>query len=192
MFQQSPKYLLKLADHVGPLLDPPIQYEKLRLPDPVYVRLPKPMHTRDGDVHDKQQMSVCRLMELAASTNPCGASKDTKHLRCNQSGKGASRTLLIAYIPRCASAHDVEHVFQQFGTICRATIMREDNGQSKCFGFVRFEKHDVAKSALEACFKGHVVLVDEDFKAWHLKASWAKADQKRTGYRLAAVNGRSF
>jgi len=179
--QPSPVYPLKLTDCCGFAVAPPLQHERFSLTDPMYVHISTPPHTGDGYPHTEMQVPVRGFTKPAASAHPCSSSEKPERIRSNQSHRGASRTLLIAYIPRHASAEDVEHVFEHFGTICSATITREPNGQSKCFGFVSFAKHEDAKSALEACATGRVILEDESFKAWHLKASWAHADRGKRG-----------
>jgi len=47
---------------------------------------------------------------------------------------------------------------------------------SKCFGFVQFSNHEAALAAKEVCAKGKVVIRDLAGKAWHAKASWARAE----------------
>lgn len=40
--------------------------------------------------------------------------------------------------------------FSQFGKISSVSIAKDDDGNSKGFGFVNFESHDSAKRAMEA------------------------------------------
>lgn len=93
--------------------------------------------------------------------------------------KVAQKTLLLAYLPRCANEDDVQSAFAAAGITanCFVSIMREGS-QSKCFGFVRFPTCDAAKAAMLACSNGTMVIKDRESKAWHVKASWARSELK--------------
>jgi len=149
--------------------------------DPIYVRVTEMARLEDV------QTSACCFSEVASNTPSCHDMKDVESLRISHLGTAESRTLLIAYLPRCACAKEVQYVFERFGTVCAANIICDGHGQSRCFGFVQLKTHEAARAALKACAKGHVILEDKDFKAWHIKASWAKTEHKRKGSQLAAV-----
>jgi len=159
-------------------------------PDPAYVFVPTLAQTLDDDYRRETQAPVCRFREVAENAPPCSATGDSKRFRCNKSKTGDPRTLLVAYLPRRASTEEVRGVFGRFGSVCSANIVRDEDGRSKCFGFVQFENHAAAAGALQACYDGRVMLEGEGFKAWHLKASWARAEQLK-GERPAALGGRS-
>lgn len=190
-FHDSPMYLMKLVDRVGVFLEPQPQHEMMKSVEPIYVHVPEVARAEDGDSVQEMQTSACCFREAAATMPSCTDMRDSEWFQCSHSRIGESRTLLIAYLPRRACAKDVQHVFERFGTVCAANIMRDGHGQSKCFGFVHLETHAAAKSALMACAKGHVILEDEECKAWHIKASWARTKHTRKGSQLAAVSGRS-
>ncbi|KAL6994578.1 poly(A) binding protein Pab2, partial [Sarracenia purpurea var. burkii] len=44
---------------------------------------------------------------------------------------------------------DLERIFSNYGPITSAVIMRDVNGNSRCFGFVNFESPDAAAAAVE-------------------------------------------
>jgi len=182
ILHHSPMYILKSDDHVGLVLDPLLQAEGMKSPDPVYVHITALAHVEQDNSRLETQTPVCRFREVAAVGPPRSASRDSKSIQCNRSKTAEPRTLLIAYLPRNASAQEVQSGFECFGTVCSATIMRDADGRSKCFGFVRFQSHATAAAALQACQKGRVILEGEGFKAWHLKASWARTEHlKREG-----------
>jgi len=89
-----------------------------------------------------------------------------------------TRTLLVAYLPRCAKAHDVQNAvaLAGIGGCCFVNIMRDQVGESKCFGFAQFSTCDLAMAAMVACRDGKITLPDYMQKPWHVKADWAKAD----------------
>mmetsp|Transcript_103426 Transcript_103426/g.205579 ORF Transcript_103426/g.205579 Transcript_103426/m.205579 type:complete len:198 (+) Transcript_103426:59-652(+) len=176
---------LELADRLGSCVAPPLQYDVVKLPDPMYV------HINDCIPQEEIQVSAGQFTKLVASARQCGAEKNPVHVWDNPSSNRASRTLLIAYIPRCASTEALENIFRRFGTVCLATIVCEGNGQSKCFGFVSFANHAAANSALLATATGRVILEDENSKVWHLKASWAREEQKTRRSRLATARRRN-
>jgi len=81
--------------------------------------------------------------------------------------------LLVAYFPRAASAADLRRVFEAFGQVAQAYVVRGKDGASKCYGFICFIHTDVASIAHDACQAGQVIMNDAKGKAWHIKASWA-------------------
>jgi len=82
--------------------------------------------------------------------------------------------LLVAYFPRSASASELRRVFEAFGEVAQAYIVRGKDGASKCYGFICFVLPEKAESALQSCEAGKVIMSDSKGKAWHVKASWAK------------------
>jgi len=172
--QHSPAYILKLADLFGSVVGSPLQCERLKLPDhPMYVHIEAPLRKKDCNSFEEMQVPVSRFMKLPASAHPCGAGEAPQHAGSNQSGKEASRNLLISHIPRFASAEDIRRVFEHFGTVCSASTRCAGNGACKGIGSILFAEHSAAKSAAEACATGSVLLEDDSGNAWHLKASWA-------------------
>jgi len=97
--------------------------------------------------------------------------------KATHAGKMAQRTLLVAYLPRCATEDDVQSAFAGFSTSCVVSIMREGS-ESKCFGFVKFLTRDEAQSAMLACTNGGIMIKDRSNKAWFVKASWARSELK--------------
>eukprot|EP00419_Tripos_fusus_P062494 CAMPEP_0172924884 /NCGR_PEP_ID=MMETSP1075-20121228/212537_1 /TAXON_ID=2916 /ORGANISM="Ceratium fusus, Strain PA161109" /LENGTH=265 /DNA_ID=CAMNT_0013785637 /DNA_START=33 /DNA_END=830 /DNA_ORIENTATION=+ len=85
----------------------------------------------------------------------------------------AIKTLLIAYLPRCATSKGVDNAFSLAGIVPPQAL---NLVSPKCFGFAQFADHDAAMRAQSACAKGTVVMFDDAGKAWHIKASWARAE----------------
>ena len=47
------------------------------------------------------------------------------------------------------SDEDLQKLFDKYGTITSAVVMRDANGKSRCFGFVNFQSPDSAAAAVE-------------------------------------------
>lgn len=97
----------------------------------------------------------------------------------------SGKTLVVAYLPRCARECHVRDAFTLagIGGCCFVSIMHDEHGQSKCFGFVKFSTVHAAMSAMVACAKGGVCLEDHLNKVWHIRASWARTECKTAGRR---------
>jgi len=71
-----------------------------------------------------------------------------KHLRRNN----ANDTYTNVYVKNICkkfTTEDLEAMFSKFGKITSPKIMTDDKGESRCFGFVNFEKHEDAVKAKE-------------------------------------------
>jgi polyadenylate-binding protein len=56
----------------------------------------------------------------------------------------------IKNLDKSVTTEDIEKMFSEFGTIQHAAVMSDDQGRSKGFAFVNFEKHEDAKKAVDA------------------------------------------
>jgi len=64
-----------------------------------------------------------------------------------------ARQYTNVYIKHIADEIDDEQlgvIFEAYGVITSAKVMRDENGKSKCFGFVAFESHEAAQTATDA------------------------------------------
>ncbi|XP_009786468.1 polyadenylate-binding protein 3-like [Nicotiana sylvestris] len=52
-------------------------------------------------------------------------------------------------LPETTTDEDLKKLFEKYGTITSAVVMKDKNGKSKCFGFVNYESSDAAVSAVE-------------------------------------------
>ncbi|XP_047955782.1 polyadenylate-binding protein 3 [Salvia hispanica] len=66
-------------------------------------------------------------------------------------GKGSPKftNVYVKNLPESATDESLRKMFEKFGGITSAVIMRDGNGKSKCFGFVNFESPDSAAAAVE-------------------------------------------
>ncbi|KAG0588126.1 hypothetical protein M758_2G148500 [Ceratodon purpureus] len=68
---------------------------------------------------------------------------------------------------------DMKKVFGAYGTISSAVVMRDNEGKSKCFGFVNFEHADDAAKAVEA-LNGKKI----DDKEWYVGRAQKKSERE--------------
>jgi len=130
------------------------------------------------------------FLQAAPHTSTLDANKDSTQYAYNHTRREKARTLLIAYLPRCATDKDLERIFGGPKNVRSISIVRDARGVSKCYGFARFSSHEVARAALEACYQGSIILEDDNFKAWHLKASWARTEHKERHREMTSATNR--
>ncbi|KAF9621612.1 hypothetical protein IFM89_024558 [Coptis chinensis] len=73
-----------------------------------------------------------------------------KQERDNAVNKEVFKSVFVKNLSESTTDEDLMKVFGEYGTIDTATVMRTDDGKSKCFGFVNFENPDNASKAVEA------------------------------------------
>ncbi|XP_027112531.2 polyadenylate-binding protein 2-like isoform X1 [Coffea eugenioides] len=69
---------------------------------------------------------------------------------------------------------DLKKVFGDFGTITSVAVMRDEDGKSKCFGFVNFENPEDAAKSVEA-LNGYKF----DNKEWFVGKAQKKSDREQ-------------
>lgn len=55
----------------------------------------------------------------------------------------------VKNLSETTSDEDLNKLFKKFGSITSAVVMRDENGKSKCFGFVNFQNTDDAAAAVK-------------------------------------------
>jgi len=69
----------------------------------------------------------------------------------------------VKHLEKTVDEDRLKHIFEQWGPITSAVIMRDEKGESKGFGFVNFENHEKASEAIEALndkeFEGKMMYV---------------------------------
>lgn len=55
----------------------------------------------------------------------------------------------VKNLSETTSDEDLKKAFETFGTITSAVVMKDQNGKSRCFGFVNFQSTDAAAAAVE-------------------------------------------
>lgn len=85
-----------------------------------------------------------------------------------------SEMLLVNKLPRCCTESDLRAACERYASVTLVKIMREEDGTSRCFGFVHFKTVEEAQRVLKVCQSGRFVMDDLTGKAWHVKANFAK------------------
>ncbi|XP_059279939.1 polyadenylate-binding protein 5 isoform X1 [Lycium ferocissimum] len=67
--------------------------------------------------------------------------------RTNASDKFTN--IYVKNLPETTSDEDLKKLFEKYGTITSALVMKDTNGKTRCFGFVNFETSESAASAVE-------------------------------------------
>lgn len=81
--------------------------------------------------------------------------------------------LYVKNFTDATSDEDLHRIFGAFGPITSAVVMRDTNGNSKCFGFVNFENPDDAANAVES-LNGKKI----DEKEWYVGRAQKKSERE--------------
>lgn len=102
----------------------------------------------------------------------------------DQRKSSAFNNLYVKEFPVSWSDDDLKNYFSKYGTLGSVTIMKDDDGKSKGFGFVCFDKPEDATQAME---KENNTIVDG--KALYVAKAEKKSDrQKALEKSTAKVN----
>ncbi|XP_020231703.1 polyadenylate-binding protein 3 [Cajanus cajan] len=69
--------------------------------------------------------------------------------RAHANGSPKFTNVYVKNFTETYTDEDLKKLFGPYGTITSATVMRDVNGNSKCFGFVNFQSPDAAAAAVE-------------------------------------------
>jgi hypothetical protein len=86
-------------------------------------------------------------------------------------GTDQMRSLIVCYFPREANKDMIRRAFSPYGPIDSVYLVHV-NGKPACYGFVNFNDHPSAASALAAAKAGRIELVDKRDVLWNVKAEW--------------------
>nr|GMD17541.1 polyadenylate-binding protein 8-like [Ipomoea batatas] len=92
----------------------------------------------------------------------------------NREAKGEAETRSVE-VAENQSANDLREVFRYFGKIASTVVVRDEDGKSKCFGFVNFKDADDASWSIEV-LNGHKF----DNKEWCVRRAQKKSVKKRS------------
>lgn len=87
-------------------------------------------------------------------------------------------TLVLAYLPKCASERDVcaklDQALRTQHAVQKCRIVRDERGASACYGFFEFRDTATMERVMEICTTGRIVMDDHTGHAWHIRASRSK------------------
>ncbi|PIN04410.1 Polyadenylate-binding protein (RRM superfamily) [Handroanthus impetiginosus] len=69
--------------------------------------------------------------------------------RIRTKGTPKFTNVYVKNLPESITDQSLKKIFEKFGPITSAVVMRDANGKSRCFGFVNFESFDSAAAAVE-------------------------------------------
>jgi len=69
--------------------------------------------------------------------------------RTNDEPEEKWTNIYVKHLDKSFDEEKVRQMFEKYGPITSAVIMRDENGESKGFGFVNFEKHEDAEEAIK-------------------------------------------
>ncbi|KAK4348701.1 hypothetical protein RND71_031456 [Anisodus tanguticus] len=72
-----------------------------------------------------------------------------RHDRSLANASDKFTNVYVKNLPETTSDEDLKKLFERYGTITSALVMKDTNGKTRCFGFVNFETSDAAASAVE-------------------------------------------
>ncbi|GFS40041.1 poly(A) binding protein 2 [Actinidia rufa] len=87
--------------------------------------------------------------------------------------KAKFTNVFVKNLSESTTEEDLKNIFGEFGTITSAVVMRDADGNSKCFGFVNFENADDAARAVDA-LNG----LNFDNKEWYVGKAQKKSDRE--------------
>nr|GMD89143.1 polyadenylate-binding protein 2-like [Ipomoea batatas] len=97
-----------------------------------------------------------------------------KQERDTATNKTKFYNVFVKNISESVTDEDLSKTFGEFGNITSAVVMREDDGKSKCFGFVNFENADDAAMAVDA-LNGKKF----DDKEWYVGKAQKKSEREQ-------------
>ncbi|KZV41171.1 polyadenylate-binding protein 8-like [Dorcoceras hygrometricum] len=81
--------------------------------------------------------------------------------------------VFVKNLSESTTEEDLKNVFGEFGSLTSTVVMRNEDGKSKCFGFVNFENADDAARAVES-LNGHKF----DNKDWYVGRAQKKSERE--------------
>lgn len=87
--------------------------------------------------------------------------------------KAKFTNVFVKNLAESTTDEDLNKIFGEFGPITSAVVMKDAEGNSKCFGFVNFENADDAAQAVES-LNGHKL----DNKEWYVGKAQKKSERE--------------
>ncbi|KAF2291078.1 hypothetical protein GH714_019653 [Hevea brasiliensis] len=95
-----------------------------------------------------------------------------ERIRANGSPKFTN--VYVKNLSETTTDEDLKKIFGAYGTITSAVVMKDQNGKSRCFGFVNFQNPDSAAAAAE---KLNGATINDD-KVWYVGRAQRKAERE--------------
>lgn len=85
--------------------------------------------------------------------------------------------IYVKNLPKTVTSDDLKKLFDKYGAITSATVERDENGESKGFGFINYEKPEDAAFAVEK-MNGESLNGDGDGKALYVAKAQRKSERE--------------
>jgi len=82
--------------------------------------------------------------------------------------------VFVKNLSEATTEEDLQKVFAEYGTITSVAVMRDEDGKSKCFGFINFENSEDAAKAVDA-LNGYKF----DSKDWFVGKAQKKSEREQ-------------
>eukprot|EP01025_Chloroclados_australasicus_P061321 TRINITY_DN80521_c0_g1_i4.p2 TRINITY_DN80521_c0_g1~~TRINITY_DN80521_c0_g1_i4.p2 ORF type:complete len:541 (-),score=114.94 TRINITY_DN80521_c0_g1_i4:157-1779(-) len=101
------------------------------------------------------------------------------------------KNLYVKNLPKDWTDEDLRKEFSRFGDMSSVRVMKDENGESKQFGFVCFLEEKSANEALKASKKEHggIMARDKPLYVAHHVSKAVRESQKAEQQRMHAMNG---
>lgn len=102
------------------------------------------------DKEEAAQNAIKRLNGMLINDKQVYVGTFVRHQERNRA-KGLPKftNVYVKNLSESTTDENLKKVFEKFGTITSAVVMKDANGKSRCFGFVNFESFDSAAAAVE-------------------------------------------
>jgi len=100
--------------------------------------------------------------------------KQERENAADNESKEKFSNVFVKNLPESTTEEDLSKVFGEFGQITSTVVMREEDGKSKCFGFVNFMNPDDAARAIQE-INGKKV----GDKEWYVGKAQKKSERER-------------
>ncbi|XP_057490982.1 polyadenylate-binding protein 3-like [Actinidia eriantha] len=102
------------------------------------------------DKDEAAQNAIKRLNGMLINDKQVYVGLFVRHQERSQgSGSPKFTNVYVKNFSETTSDEDLQKIFDKYGTITSAVVMRDANGKSRCFGFVNFQSPDAAAVAVE-------------------------------------------
>ncbi|GMP38368.1 hypothetical protein CsSME_00009633 [Camellia sinensis var. sinensis] len=88
--------------------------------------------------------------------------------------KAKGTNLYVRNLSTSITEEDLKKIFGEFGTISSAAVMKDADGNSKCFGFVNFESADDVARAIESLNGQNI----DNNNEWYVAIAQKKSDRE--------------
>nr|GMD14998.1 polyadenylate-binding protein 8-like [Ipomoea batatas] len=106
------------------------------------------------DLNRQNSLDESSVLSCPADAIQCREASDAPQERAKARDMTKSTKVFVGNLSESTTKEDLREVFRYFGTIASSVVVRDEDGKSKCFGFVNFKDADDASWSIEV-LNGH-------------------------------------